>query len=280
MKKVLKWLGFVLGGVVGLVLLALVAVYLLSWHEFSRHYTAAAQPAIALPTDAESIAAGAHLASVHGCNGCHGADLEGGQVFDVPHLLRSVAPNISGAAGKYTTEQLVTVIRQGIRPDGTAVWIMPSAMYQHLNDADLARLVAYVRSVPARDGTHDVSDFRLGARAIIAIGALESQAKQIAAASPAAAPGDPDDPVHRGRYLVMSSCTECHGQKLEGSDLTKAPPLIVAKGYSSADFTTLMHTGIALGGRKLELMREVANSRFAHFTDQELSDVYTFLQSR
>lgn len=280
MKKIFRWLGFAVAGVFGLALLALVVVYLMSWRELSRHYTVATQPALELPTDAASIAEGAHLAVVHGCLGCHGQQLQGGEVFDVPHLLRSVAPNISGAANRYTTEQLAAVLRQGIRPDGTAAWIMPAAAFRHLADADLARILAFVRSVSAHDGTHEVSDFRIGGRAIIAFGMLKSQPKQILEMPPEPPPGNPDDARDRGRRMVMSTCTECHGQRLEGSDLEQSPPLVIVKAYSPADFTKLMRTGVPLGGRTLGLMREVANSRFAHFTEQEIADVYAFLQSR
>ena len=78
----------------------------------------------------------------------------------------------------------------------------------------------------------------------------------------------------------MSTCIECHGPQLEGSPLVGAPPLIVVKGYSREAFGTLMRTGIALGGHPLEVMREAALMRFAHYTEGELDDIYAFLQSR
>jgi cytochrome c553 len=279
-KKFLKWTGFVAAGLAGLVLVAVALVYVVSQSAFTHRYTAAAQRAVALPTDAAAITEGAHLATIHGCTSCHGERLEGAVVFDIPHVARLVGPNISGAAARYTAAQLATVIQQGIKPDGTSVWIMPSSMYRHLSDDDLARILAYVRSMPAVEGTHEVSEYRLGVRVIIALGKVKSSAQEVAELATEPARGDMADALSHGRYLVMSSCTECHGQNLEGSELAQAPPLIVVKGYSPADFTTLMQKGIGMGGRKLELMREASLARYAHFTAQELNDVYAFLHSR
>jgi hypothetical protein len=80
-----------------------------------------------------------------------------------------------------------------------------------------------------------------------------------------------------GKYLVMTTCTECHGQSLQGDAFLKAPSLIVTTGYSEAAFRHLMKTGIGLGDRKLGLMTEVSATRFASFTDQELEAVQTYL---
>jgi hypothetical protein len=59
----------------------------------------------------------------------------------------------------------------------------------------------------------------------------------------------------------------------------KSPSLIIVAGYSEQDFATLMRTGIALGGRKLDLMREVALGRFSHFTDAEVEALHSYLKT-
>jgi hypothetical protein len=41
-----------------------------------------------------------------------------------------------------------------------------------------------------------------------------------------------------------------------------------------------MRQGKALGNRELPLMSQVARSRFRHFTDQELRNLYTYLVAR
>jgi cytochrome c553 len=280
-KKFFKWTGFIVAGIVGLVMLTLAAAYVISWRHFSKHYAAATPPALDIPTDAASIAAGMHLASVHGCIGCHGPHLEGTVLYDVPHVIRGVAPNISGGAGKFSTAQLITVVRLGIRHDGTSAWLMPSVSLRNLNDGDLARILAFVRSVPARDGIHEATDFRIGGRLYVAFGGIEAhgEAEQVAT-FPAQPVADLKDSASRGHYLVVTTCIECHGQQLEGSPIRQSPPLIVVKGYSREDFGKLMHTGVALGGRELGMMREVALARFASYTEQEIDDLYAYLHSR
>ena len=91
---------------------------------------------------------------------------------------------------------------------------------------------------------------------------------------------DTSDATSRGRYYTMSFCSECHGQHLEGNEAAKAPPLVIAKGYSADDFSRLLHDGVAMGGRELELMSPTSRSRFAVLTSAETTDIYAFLQSR
>ena len=66
-----------------------------------------------------------------------------------------------------------------------------------------------------------------------------------------------------GHYLVMSACSECHGQDLNGNPDAKAPPLAIAKGYSAEQFSRLMHEGVAArAAQELELMSPTARARF------------------
>ena len=65
MGKLLKWIGMLLGALVGLIVLALVVVFVVSGSRFNRTYDV--QPAdITLPTDEASIAEGEHLATSGG----------------------------------------------------------------------------------------------------------------------------------------------------------------------------------------------------------------------
>ena len=91
---------------------------------------------------------------------------------------------------------------------------------------------------------------------------------------------DTSDATSRGRYYTMSFCSECHGHQLEGNEAAKAPPLAIAKGYSADDFSRLLHAGVALGGRELDLMTRTARSSVAVLTPAENADIYVFLQAR
>lgn len=283
MKKVLKWLGFVVAGVVVVALLGSLYVYFASERALDRQYEIVAEHLAPLSVDpaarAIEVAEGARLARVVGCTHCHGETLTGLPI-DIPPLARFVAPNITTIVPQYDDAQLATLIRRGIRRDGKATVFMPSEMMVHLSDADLARVIAWVRTVPKSDGIHEKTEVHPIGRLVVALGQFQNGADAAAPFKSADIDVDPADPVSRGRYFVMNACTECHGQNLEGREVAHSPPLTIAKSYSLADFEHLMHDGIALGNRKTELMTPTAVARFSAFTPDEVSDIYAFLQSR
>ena len=155
---------------------------------------------------------------------------------------------------------------------------MPAQMFSHLNDDDLGKIIAYVRSVPALDGVEPELTIRTLGRIGIVTDKFQPVATQIDASARIALPNH-TDPLARGRYLVMTACTECHGAKLEGLDIVKAPSLLVAAAYSKNDFAKLMRTGVGVGDHKLGLMAEVAQMRFSAFTDAEVDAVRTYLDA-
>jgi hypothetical protein len=59
----------------------------------------------------------------------------------------------------------------------------------------------------------------------------------------------------------------------------RTPSLARAAGYAEADFTALLRTGVATGGRRLGVMGDAARQRFAHLTDDELVGLYLYLGS-
>jgi mono/diheme cytochrome c family protein len=275
MKSVLKWLGILAGTLAALILAAVAYVFVASERVVARTYDVPLT-SFAASTDADAIRRGERLAAISGCNGCHGAQLQGAVMFDEPNIARFTAPNLTQLARQYSDSELERVIRHGVKPDGTSVWIMPSAMFRHFTDEDLAALVGYVRSLPERPGVGRERTLRTLGR----IGIVTEKFTPVAAqAAVVVERGTPDysDPLSHGRYLVMTACTECHGEKLQGSDFLHAPNLIVAGAYSDADFTRLMQTGVGLGDRDLGLMSEVAKSRFSNFSDTELQAIRTYL---
>jgi cytochrome c553 len=280
-KKFLKWTGFVVAAVGGVVLIGIGYVYFASERELARHHDVAALPALKVPTDAASIAEGRHIATLAGCMHCHGESLTGTVVDDIPHLLRLVAPNISTKLPDYSDAEIATVLRQGVKPDGTSVVFMPSEMFRHLSDDDLARVIAWLRTVPANSaGIEEKTEVRLLGRLILAKGDIKLAATNIPSLPPAVRTFDAANSASHGQYLVMNLCSECHGQDLGGFAPINAPALVVAKGYSAEQFSRLMEEGIALGDRHLGLMKSVSKARFAHLREDELQAVYAFLQSR
>ncbi|HEU5137169.1 MAG TPA: c-type cytochrome [Steroidobacteraceae bacterium] len=280
MKKFLKWTGFVVAGLFGLVLLGIAYIYFASERELGRQYTVADGAALVIPSDAREIAEGRRIAQLAGCMHCHGDDLAGTVVDDIPNLVRLVAPNISTRLPHYTDAQLATVLRKGVKPDGKSVLFMPSEMFRHLRDEDLARVIAFLRSKPAvAQGVTEETQLRPIGRLIIANGDYKPAAHAIELLPSAAAGFDANDPVSRGRYLTMNYCSECHAQDLQGVAPINAPALAVVKGYSLEQFTRLMQEGVGLGDRQLKLMSPTAKARFTQFSADEIAAVHAFLQS-
>jgi mono/diheme cytochrome c family protein len=200
--------------------------------------------------------------------------------LDIPNVVRFVAPNVTAIAPTYSDAQFITLLRQGVKADGTSVYFMPSEMFRNLSDADLTRIIAWVRTVPATDGITGKTEVRLIGRFIIGTGQYKSAAEEIQARAAEAAPAGLSESAARGRYLVMNSCIECHGADLQGNPDAKAPPLSIAKAYSAEQFSKLMHEGVPLSGQALQLMSPTAKARFAVLTAEETAAVYEFLRTR
>ncbi|HEY6125882.1 MAG TPA: cytochrome c [Steroidobacteraceae bacterium] len=280
MKKIFKWTGFVVAGLAGLGLLGFAYLYVASERELGRQYTLADNATLVIPTDATEVAEGRRIAQLAGCMQCHGDNLAGTVVDDIPNLVRLVAPNISTRLPNYTDAQLATVLRKGVKPDGHSVLFMPSEMFRHLRDEDLARVIAFLRSKPAvAEGITETTQLRPIGRLIIATGDYKPAARLIESLPAADGSFDANDAVSRGRYLTMNYCSECHAQDLRGVAPINAPALAVAKGYSLEQFTRLMQQGIGVGDRQFKMMSPTAQARFTQFAPDEITAVHAFLQS-
>ena len=153
--------------------------------------------------------------------------------------------------------------------------MMPAQMFRHLHDDDVARILAWARTVPASGAASGQTNIRLMGRALIAMNQIKAVARQIDDAA-----GEPADPPGRGAYLAMNACSECHGQDLHGRPEAHAPSLVAVNGYSAEQFARLMHDGVGVGEREFELMTPTAKARFSHLTADEVQALYEFLQSR
>jgi cytochrome c553 len=280
MKKILKWMGFVAVGIVGVIAIAFAVVWFESNRELSRVYRVAANAALTIPTDDASIAEGHRLAQLSGCTHCHGENLSNGKPVDLPNIARFVAPNLTKVARSYDDAQFVTLLRHGVKRDGTGALFMPSGMFRLQRDDDLARVIAWVRTLPEVDGITETTQVRPLGRMIVALGQFKTSAREIQESPAAPMSFDAADPLSHGRYIAMNFCTECHGHDLNGVELAHSPPLTVAKGYSPEQFARLMHDGVGTGERTFELMTPTAKVRFSSFTTEEVSALHAYLQSR
>lgn len=228
---------------------------------------------------ANLVAEGERLARILGCMGCHKSNLQGA-VWDEEPEFGIVAPaNLTRVTPQYSDEQLQRMIREGVRPDGSALWEMPSEAYTHLGQADMQALLSYLRSLLAAGPDRPRPIFGPGAKEEIKAGKLLSTPQKVALERVQEPwKGSPD--LERGRYIARMACGECHGPKLEGNDEPFRPDLLVASGYSLDEFRTLLKTGRPTGDRKLKLMAQVAKSRFSHLREDEVEALHGYLVAR
>jgi mono/diheme cytochrome c family protein len=278
MKLLFKWLGIVLGSVAGVAVAGVLYVFFASEAVVARTYEVPLTDFDA-PSDAASVARGGQLATRYGCHNCHGKEFEGYVMFDEPNVAKIAAPNLTRAVKDYSDAEFERLMRHGVKHDGTSTWIMPAQMYTYLTDQDLRDVIAYVRSFPERKGgVGRLTQMRPMARIGIVTDKFRPVAQQIEP-NIDRTPPDPADAFSRGRYLVKTSCTECHGTDLQGSEFLKAPNLLIAAAYSEPDFKRLMHEGVGMGGRDLGLMSGVSRTRFVTFNDDEIRAIRTYLSA-
>lgn len=277
--RVLRWLGYGAAGVVALLLLFAGYVYAASGLALRRTYEAEAHP-VQAPDDSVTITEGGRLAKIRGCYGaCHGDG--DGLMVDEPFIAAGAIPDLTRLVREYDDGQLERAIRHGIKPDGRSVIeFMPSAMFSRLSDEDFGAIVAFLRSLPVANGPQGGLRFKPLARAMIAFGRMGFAAEQIDEPVTHSAP-DRSDPIAFGRYLALTSCSECHGSDLAGSGgMLAAPDLRIAGAYSLEQFTRLMREGVPLDGRDLRLMGGVSRGRFSNFTDEEIAPLHAYLRER
>jgi mono/diheme cytochrome c family protein len=278
MKRVWRWIGIVLGSLLGLVVVAYGVVYVASERILQRKHDLPGVT-IAVPTDPASIAEGRRQATIRNCFGCHGKDVGGGVMFDEPIIARIVAPDLTASVRRYSDAQLAVIIRNGLRPDGRSVVVMPAEAFGGMTDEDLGRTIAFLRSLPPSAGPGPGIELGPVGRIGFVAGKFRTTAQLIAdtVPPPQAAPGE----AVFGRYLATTICAQCHGTALRGDsnpDFT-SPDLRIVAAYTPEAFVTLMRTGVALGGRTLGVMTETAKEDLYQLTDAEIAALYSYLHS-
>ncbi|MFI5280351.1 MAG: c-type cytochrome, partial [Gemmatimonadales bacterium] len=186
MNKLLKWLGIVALVLVALVVICVGAVFAISARKIGRTWPPVDIRAVAIPHDSTAVARGAHLAeAVTKCVHCHGDDLGGTMFINDPAFGQIAAPNITrgrgGRGATYSDQDLVRLLRRGIKPDGRAAAIMPSDAYQFLGDEDMGAIIAFVRSRPPVEHEWPAPKFGPVFRMLVTFGVPLFPADRIAA---------------------------------------------------------------------------------------------------
>lgn len=288
MKRALKWVGFIVGGFVVIILLAVGTVYAITSSRMQKSYSSDV-PAVKIPSDSASIARGKHLTeSVGKCQACHGEDYAGKIVMDDAVFAKLTSSNLTsgkgGIGGQYTDEDWVRAVRYGIGRDGKSLLFMPSEAFTHFSDTDLGQIIAYLKTLPAADRT--VTPARsvgpIGRMVYLFAGFPLLPATLIAPDLDRRAITE-SPTAEYGRYLAETGgCTSCHAANLGGQkagdmvtpNLTRSGELA---GWTQADFVKAIRTGQRPDGRILSA--EMPWPFMTGLTDLELEAIWKHLQS-
>lgn len=235
--------------------------------------------AVAAP--AADRAHGRRIAQIEGCISCHGEKLDGHLFEENADFAIAWSTNLSRLLPRRSDAQIERTLRTGRRPDGSALWFMPTFVHARLSAGDMRDLIAWLRSVPASGVVHP--PMKRGPQFVAALGrGLQDSAAQAVRLNGRAA-ADAGPRHARGRYLAQIACAECHGPDLHGARTPSpgAPPdLSVATAYDPARFRTLLRTGRGIGGRDLGDMTKYGPERLVGLADSEIVTIRGYLVAR
>ncbi|MBI4771186.1 MAG: c-type cytochrome [Chloroflexi bacterium] len=254
MKKVLKWIGIVLGGLIGLLVIAFIGLAIYGSAKFHANVDRPVYE-ISADTSPEGLARGEYLVrDLVACQGCHGPEVEEGQEVERNAPLAghaedivfgpikagfntaNLTPDPETGLGSWTDAEIARAIREGIDRDGVVLAIMPSGEFRSLSDADVSAIVGYLRSMePVRNEIPPVTVNLVG-KIALAIGLF--------------GPPNPRPAVTPGGELV---------------------------GWSEADFINTLRTGVNPAGRQLD--DTMPWKDFARWHDEDFTAVFKYLQS-
>ncbi len=276
---------------VALVLATVVFIYARSEYALRKHVRVD-ETALAIPTDAEAVARGEHIAITRGCTDCHTADLGGKVVMEVPAIGRMSASNLThgngGVPADFSSADYERAIRHGLKADGTALLFMPTRDFASLTDADVADLVAYLQSRPAVDRERVPSYIGPVGRALFAFGVLPMvESRLVDHTAPHTARVEAGATVDYGRYLARG-CVGCHGEHLSGGPIPGAPPTFKAPanitpdatglaGWTKEDFHRVFREGRKRDGSAIDAF--MPWQALGHFSDMEIDALWAYLQT-
>lgn len=299
MRKTLKWIGIVLGSLIGLLLI--IAAALLVYGQVSFKPVDPDRPLYPITASAspESIERGKYLMeAVMGCTGaCHtpenGAPLSGASevISQGPIAITFAVPNITPdeetGLGNWTDAEIARAIREGVDKDGVELVVMPSYNYHVMSDEDVAAVIAYLRQLDPVHNQIPPFDGNAVAKAINALGMLAPSSVGEPITAPQIAP--PPGTAEYGGYLVaLGACSDCHGPELAGGPIPFADPgtpdaanLTPAgdlANWSEADFIAAMRTGITPERQNLNPVA-MPWPDYGRMTDEDLAAIFLYLQS-
>jgi mono/diheme cytochrome c family protein len=125
---------------------------------------------------ADQLSRGEYLVtSIAGCGNCHTPKGPNGEIAELtlaggfPFVEEgfsayssNITPSAKTGIGDWSLDQIVTAIRDGIRPDGSLIGPpMPFAVYRHISDDDAYAIAAYIMSLDPIENEVEPSEYNI-----------------------------------------------------------------------------------------------------------------------
>ena len=291
MQQVFRWIGIVFGSLLGLLLVAGAALYLMGNARLNKTYDFETSN-LTIPTDAESIELGRHRVEAL-CAGCHGTDLSGlKDWFNAPPLGVIDSANLTSGAGgvgaEYSTEDFVRAVRHGIGRDGKPIFMVAVTSTSHLSDEELAAIIAYLKTIPPVNHVTRETSFTPLGKILFAAGVLPKLPVEAVRHDVRVQSLSSGATAEYGEYLVNThDCRLCHGPELNGGPfpdptIIKISPNLTPGGelafWTEEQFINTIRSGTTPGGHQLD-PKLMPWDFYRNFYDDELKAILLYLQS-
>ncbi len=286
-RPLLKWLGGIVATLLTVLLAVVLVVGIFGTYQLNRNHSNPVSD-VKVAMTPEQIARGEQLVNI--CVGCHGQqpgqlplaghDFLGGAA-GAPPIGKLYSANLTPAhLGAWSDGEIIRAIREGVRPDGRSLIIMPSEHFRNLSDDDVQAIVAYLRTLPPVEPDNPPSRLNLVGALMIATVMGGVQTAQEPVGSVQAPPAGTS--AAYGEYLInIMACRACHSANLAGGvppgggppspNLTKIVPT-----WTEAQFINFFRTGQEPSGDSVgERMPWQDYNRMA--TDDDLKAMYAYL---
>ena len=290
MKKIFKWIGIVLGSLLGMVLIAGFVFFLIGNAQLNKTYDFPPSN-ITIPTDETSIEFGRHRVETL-CESCHGQGLSGSNMLDDPMMGILDAANLTTGEGgigqEYSSdEDYVRAIRHGIDPDGKPIFMPAVNSTSHLSDEDLGAIIAYLKTIPLVDNVTAGQRLKPVAKIMMGAGQFPKLPVEVVSHDIHVTAPERSVSVEYGNYLISTNdCRDCHGQDLAGSEFPDPTIYLITPNltpggevglWSEEDFINTIRTGVTPGDYHLN--EHMPWETYRLFIDDELKAIYVYLQS-
>ncbi len=256
----------------------------------------------AIASDAATLQRGEYLARLGNCATCHttrgGAELAGGRAFSTGYGTihsTNLTPDAVTGIGDWSVEEFRHAMRHGVSRHGLLYPVFPFQNFQHLTDADVDAIFAWLRSRPALAQAVPANEltFPSSLRAVLLGWRMLFHRPQplVEDASQSAA-------WNRGRYLVegLGHCDMCHGERAAFGSLPPersnaggvipglgwhAPPLDrdSLSRWSQNELAHYLRSGTGKHGSAYGPMAEVIGSSLQYLEPADALAMAAYLQS-